>query len=110
MPDSLAHPWFRRAVVELMGGERLARFSRIIVDKLITLADGHTLGCRRRLASRGTRLEPRLAAIICALNNLAEPTTCLRGVKTDRSRRRSFDVVDLPTGKMRTTYVPLFTL
>jgi hypothetical protein len=64
MPDAFELPWMRRAVVPLMGRERFAGFRRSIVDKLITFALGHALGCRCRFARRGAGLEPRLAAII----------------------------------------------
>jgi hypothetical protein len=64
MPVAFELPWMRRAVVPLMGRERFAGFRRSIVDKFITFAEGHALGCCRGLANRGTRLEPRLAAII----------------------------------------------
>src|SRR5687767_13661070 len=49
---------------------------------------------------------PRLATVVRALNDLPEPAARLRRVKTVRVRRRSLDVVDLPSAEMRSAHIP----
>src|SRR5262249_45286900 len=74
MPDSLELPGTLCTVVPLMGGERLAGRGGRIVDKFIALSLGRAIRCRGRFARRCTRLVPRLAAIVRALDDLSEPT------------------------------------
>src|SRR4030095_13615335 len=64
MPDSLELPRMCRAVVPLMRGERLARFGRCIVNKLVALALGRAIRSGGRFARRRSGLVPGLAAII----------------------------------------------
>src|SRR6266542_703737 len=110
MPDSFELPGMRLAVIPLMGSERFTGLSRSVVNKLVALALGRPFGRRSRLAGRRPWLEPRPAAVVGALNNLPEPTAGLRRVNAVPIRGRTFDVIDLPSGKMRTTYVPFFAL
>src|SRR5262245_23829815 len=110
MPDSFELPWMRSAVVKLMRGERFAGFFRRVIDKLIALTHRHSVRSGRGLAGRSSRLEPRLAAVIGALNDLSEPAAGLRRVKPVRIDVRTFHVIDLPATKVRTTDVPFFTL
>src|SRR5688572_33420257 len=49
---------------------------------------------------------PRLASVVRSLNDLPEPAARLRRVKTVRVRRRSLDVVDLPSAEMRPGHIP----
>ncbi len=86
MPNAFELPRVRRAVVPLVR----ARVS--FVFELVS---------HRR---------PRLPAIIRALNDLSEPTARLRCIQPVRINRRSLDVIDLPTGKMRPADLPLFAL
>ena len=86
MPDALELPGMRRAVVPLV------RAGDAVVDELV--AD---------------RL-PRLAAVVRALDQLAEPAAGLRRVQPVRVGRRSFEVVDLPAGKVRAADIPLAAL
>src|SRR5687767_8936151 len=53
---------------------------------------------------------PGLAAVIRALNDLPEPTAALGRKQPIRISRRSLDMINLPTGKMRTANVPSFAL
>src|SRR6185295_5735978 len=93
-----------------MRREWFAGFRRRVVNKLVTFTHRHAFGRGRRLARGRSRLEPRLAAIIRALNDLSKPAAGLRRVNTIRIHARTFDVIDLPSGEMRTTHVPFFTL
>src|SRR5438874_12586976 len=68
------------AVVPLMGGERFAGFRRSVVHKFVALAFGHTAGAGGRFAWRDSGLNPGFAAIVGALNDVAEPAAGLRGV------------------------------
>src|SRR5919106_6444942 len=77
MPDALELPGARRAVVELVRGERFAGFGRCVVDKLVAFALGHALRGGGRLAGRCAGLIPCLAAVIRALNDLSKPAARL---------------------------------
>src|SRR5262249_28119279 len=72
----VSHPFvllgLLRAVVELMCGQRFAGLGRSVIDKLVAGSLGRSWG---RLLSRGRSwLLPGFAAIIGALDDLAEPT------------------------------------
>src|SRR5215470_5932659 len=110
MPDSFELPRVRRAIVPLVRGERLAGFSRRVVNKLVALALGHTLWGSCRFAGRCAGLVPGLAAVIRALDDLSKPTARLRGIEPIRINRRSLEVINFPSGKERTTDVPLLSL
>src|SRR5436190_624361 len=108
MPDSFELPWLWSAVIKLMRRKRFAGFSRCVVNKLIAFTFRHPVGRSSRLACRRSGLEPRLTTVVRALNDLAKPTAGLRRVNAVRIHRGSFDVIHLPTGKMRATHIPLF--
>ena len=78
MPDTLELPGVRRAVIPLV------RSGQTIVGKMIV--------------DHG----PTPAAILRALHDLPEPAGALRGIEPVWMERRSFDVKNLPTGKMWT--------
>src|SRR5687767_11656189 len=59
------------------------------------------------MAGRRTRLKPRLAAVIGALDDLPEPAAGLRHVDSLRIDRRSLHVINLPAAKVRTGDIPL---
>ena len=99
-----------RAVVPLMRGKRLAGFRGGVVHKFVAFAFGHSPRTGGRFARRRARLNPGLAAVIGALNDLAEPAARLRCVNAIGTRGRPFHVIDLPTGKMRAAYVPFLAL
>ena len=86
VPDALELPRMRRAVVPLV------RAGNAVVGELVA----HRC--------------PRLAAVVGALNDLAEPAAGLRGVDAVGINRRALEVVDLPAGEVRTADVPLFAL
>src|SRR5271165_1777455 len=108
MPDSLKFPRMLRAIVELVCGERLARFGRRVVGELVALALGWTWG--GRLASWGSGLVPSLAAVIGALDDLPEPAARLRCVKPVGIGGRSLEMVDLPAGEVRAADFPVLAL
>src|SRR5512145_2734367 len=64
MPHTLELPGTRRAIVELVRGERLAGFRRSVVNKLIALALGHAIWGGSRFAGGCSRLMPCLTAVI----------------------------------------------
>src|SRR5829696_9360221 len=109
MPDAFELPRMWSAVIELMCCERFAGFRRSVVNKFIAFAHRHAFGRGSRRAGGRSRLEPRLAAIIRALNYLSKPAAGLRRINAVRLRRRTFHVIDLPSGKVRTTDVPVFS-
>ena len=86
MPDSLEFPRMRRPVVPLVSA------GDTVVHELIT-----------------NRL-PRLAAIVRPLDDLSEPTAGLRRIQPIRVSRRSLEMVDLPSSKVRPIDVPSFAL
>src|ERR1044072_2948635 len=109
MPDAFELPWMRSAVIKLMRRERFAGFIRGVVNKLIALALRHSLGRGRRFTGWRSRLEPRQAAVVGALNDLFEPAARLRRVNAVRIHRRTFEVINLPSGEVWATHIPLFT-
>src|ERR1044072_5618190 len=109
MPDAFELPWMWRAVVPLMRRERFAALSASVVNKLIALTHRHSFGRGNRQAGGRTRLKPRLTAVVRALNDLSQPAAGLRCVNAVRIGGRTFDVIDLPSGKVRATDVPFFT-
>src|SRR6185369_16456282 len=110
MPHSLELPRMWSAVIKLVCRERLAGFLRRVVNKFITLAHRHSFGRGRRRSGGRPRLEPGLAAIVRALNDLTKPAAGLRREDAVRVHTRTLHVVNLPSGKVRPTNVPLFTL
>src|SRR5262249_22561913 len=110
MPDALEFPGMLCAVVKLMRGERRAGFGGGVVDEFVAFAFGHAARAGGRLARRRARLNPGLAAVIGALNDLAEPAAGLRGVYAVGIGGRSLHVVNLPAGEMRAGNVPFFAL
>src|SRR5215472_5917216 len=97
------------AVVPLMSGERLARFRRSVVLKLIAFSFWRAARAGA-LTWRCSRLVPSFAAIIGALNDLSEPATGLRRINPIRIHRRALQVIHLPSGKMRSADVPFLPL
>ena len=75
MPDALELPRVRRAVVPLMRA-RHAVVLELVADRL-----------------------PRLAAVVGALDHLAEPAAALRRVDAIRVRRRPLEVIHLPAAE-----------
>src|SRR5258708_1582465 len=102
MPHTLEFPGMLRAVVPLVRRQRCATG---VVGELVAVA----LGCASwsgRLAFRRSGLVPSLAAVIGALNNLAEPPAGLRDIQPVGIHRRSLHVIDLPARKVGTAHVP----
>src|SRR6266699_6841095 len=98
MPDALELPGMLCAVVPLVGGERFPTSGRDVVDELVALALRHFAG-RFRHAATG-RL-PGRAAVVGALDDLAEPPTRLRRVQPVGIGRGSLDVINLPAREVR---------
>src|SRR5437763_14947697 len=105
MPHPLELPGMLRAVVPHVGGERLAVRAGGLVSKLVALAFRHPLG-RGLNFSAGNF--PRFSAVIGALNDLPEPSTGLRSIDAIRVYSRTFQVVQLPSRKMRSAHIPFF--
>src|SRR5262249_18701499 len=108
MPNPLEFPRMGSAVIPLMGCERLTSFCRSIVNEFVALAFGKTFWCCGRFAWLRSRLFPGFAAVVRALNDLAEPTTGLRNIKAIRIHWRSFRVINFPAGEMWAADLPLF--
>src|SRR5262249_4613635 len=85
MPDTFEFPRMLRAVVPLV------RAGNAFIFELVA----HRF--------------PRFAAIAGTLDHLAKPTTRLRGIKPVGISRRTFHMIDLPTGEVRAVDVPAFT-
>src|SRR4249920_2477855 len=77
VPDPLELPGMLRAVIPLVRRERFPGFCGSVVDELVALPLGHTVGSRGRLAGWCSWLAPGFAAVIRALNDLSEPTAGL---------------------------------
>src|SRR5215469_6531165 len=110
VPDALELPGMLRAVVPLVRGERLAVFRGSVVDELVAFALRHPPRPRGGFARRRSWLDPRLATVIRALDNLTEPAAGLRGVDAVGTRGRPFHVENLPAGKMWAADGPFFPL
>src|SRR6185503_4510911 len=109
MPNSFELPWMWSAVIKLMGRERFAGFFRRVVNKFVALAHRHSIGRGSRRTGGRARLEPRFAAVVGTLNDLSKPATGLRRVNAVRIDVRTFNVINLPAGKVRPTDVPFVT-
>src|SRR5262245_58621719 len=86
MPDALELERTRRPVVPKMCA-RLSLVGELVADRI-----------------------PALAAVVGALDHLAEPAARLRRVDPVGVGRRTVDVVYLPTAEQRTGDVPVFAL
>src|SRR5437016_5577378 len=110
MPHAPEYPRALGSVVMLVRRERFSCFRRCVIQKFIAFRYGHSLRSCRRLARFCAGLEPGLAAIIGALDDLSKPAARLRGVDSIWIRWRCFHMIDFPTGKVRSTDIPLRTL
>src|SRR5579863_959694 len=108
MPDALELPGMLRAVIELVRGERLTAFVGRVVGEFI--ARRFRRAGRGRLSGRRSGLVPGFATIVGALNQLAEPSACLRCVDAVGIGWRSLQMVEFPTGEVRAADVPLLAL
>src|SRR5690242_14453178 len=107
MPDALEFPGVLGAVVPLMRGQRFAAlFGRSVVNEFVAFALGHALRRGGFFAGRRAGLNPGLAAVIGALDDLAEPAAGLGGIDAVRGGRRPFHVVDLPASEVRAADLP----
>src|SRR2546426_6498633 len=110
MPDPLEFPWTLRAVIPLVGRQRFSGFRGCVVYELVALSLRHAVGSRGRFPRRCSWLVPSLAAVIRALYDLPKPAAGLRGIDAVRLNGRAFEMVHLPSGKVRTSDIPLFAL
>src|SRR6476646_8803581 len=106
MPDSLELPGMLSAVVELVSGQW--RASRV-VDEFVALAFRRAARARG-FSGRRSGLMPGFAAVVGALDDLAEPSAGLRGVDAIGIGRRSLQVVEFPSREVGATDVPLIAL
>src|SRR5262245_40508941 len=103
MPDAFEFPGMLRAVVPLMRGQR--RFFGV-VDKFVALANRKTSRTFMFFTGFCARLEPGLAAVVRALDDLSEPAARLRGINYLWVRWRALNMINFPSGKMRTVDLP----
>src|SRR5437764_11405934 len=89
MPRTLEFPRMLRAIVPLVGRERLPSFRRSIVNELVTLTLLHAVRAFQFLRT-AARCVPGFTSVIGALNNLPKPITGLRGVDPVGINRRTF--------------------
>src|SRR5579863_2891590 len=78
-----------------------------LINKFVTFAARHFSGRNVCAAAGGF---PGFAAVAGALDDLAEPAAGLRGKNAIRISRRAFEMVNLPSGKVRTGDLPIFAL
>src|SRR5579863_6593560 len=86
MPDSLKRPWVRGSVVP-----KVSAWISLVGE---FVPDGNEC----------------FAAVVGALDLLAEPSAGLRNIKPIRINRRTFEVINLPPAEMWALDVPMFTL
>src|SRR5689334_12936413 len=110
MPDAFELPGMLGTVVELMRGERFARFLGNVVHKLVALALAHSARTGGWLAGRRAGLNPGFSSVVGTLNDLSEPATGLGGKDSVRFARRTLDMINLPTGKVRAGNIPAIAL
>ena len=104
VPHPFEFPRMLGAVVPLMG----ARNS--VVTKIIARAAlRHSVGSAQILFAGSGRF-PGFPAVVRSLNDLSKPRAGLRRVNPVRIYRRTFDVINLPAGKMRSVNLPPFAL
>src|SRR5439155_24860538 len=103
MPDALEFPRMLRAVVPLV------RPHFAFIDELVAFAFGRTIGTGQLLGAAAGCL-PGLAAIVGALDNLAEPTARLRRVDAVRLSGRAFEVIHFPAREVQPADFPILAL
>src|ERR1051325_10326346 len=103
MPDPLEFPGMLGPVIPLM------RPRDAVVNEFVTLTFRHAALALKLLRTAARRL-PGFATVIRTLNDLAEPTACLRRVNPVRIDRRTFHVINLPARKVRPLHFPIFPL
>ena len=101
VPHALELPRMLRAVVPFV------RAGVAFVHEFVALGLRAAVGAAQFLWSAAGRL-PGLAAVVGALDDLAEPAAGLRRVNAIRVHRRAFEMVDFPAREMRSGHVPLF--
>src|ERR1700733_4290903 len=106
MPHAFELPRMLSAVVPLVCREGLACFGGVVVGEAVAFDGWPGRCCVFRF---DTGLEPRLAAVVGSLQDLAEPAAGLRGIDAVRIHRRTFHVVDFPARKMGTADLPVLT-
>ena len=108
MPHTLEFPRMLRAIVPLVGRERLPSLRRGIVNELVTLALCHAVRAFQFLRT-AARCVPGFTRVIRPLNNLSKPTTGLRCIDPVGINRRTFHMINLPAREMRAADLPSFT-
>ena len=107
VPDALELPRMLRAVIPLVGSQRLTSGGRSVIDEFVALPCRRGTRRRHHLASRSF---PSLAAVARALDYLSEPAARLRCIQAIWVNRRALEVVDLPSGKVGAADIPVFAL
>src|SRR4051812_28033755 len=100
MPHPLEFPRMLRAVVPLMGTWDA------VVHELVAFGFGKAVWPLQLLSTAAWAV-PGLTSIIGTLNDLTEPGTGLRYIDPVRISRRTFEVINFPSGKMRSIDLPI---
>src|SRR6266496_603029 len=103
MLDTFEFPWILHAVVPLV------RVDFALVNKHVVLTLGHAVRAHQ-LFGLGPGRVPGFAAVIRALDDLAEPAARLRRVNPVWINRRTFEVIHLPTREVRPADFPILAL
>src|SRR5579885_1924802 len=106
MPPALVLPRMLCTVVPLVRRQWHALI-RSVIDELVALPFRKSV--RSSFNSPAWR-RPGFAAVVGALDNLAEPAARLRYINPIRVNGRALHVVDLPSREMRTAYFPVLSL
>src|ERR1700736_4932763 len=103
MPHPLKLPRVLSTVVPLV------RAGNAIINEFVTFSLRRTIGTLQLLRCATRRL-PGFTSIIGALNDLSKPGAGLRCIQTVRINWRTFDVIKLPPGKVRSINFPILAL
>ena len=103
MPDAFEFPRMLRAVVPLVSAHVA------LIHKFVAFAFGRAIGAGQLLGAAAGCL-PGLAAIVGALDYLAEPTARLRRVDAVRLSGRAFEVIHFPAREVRPADFPILAL
>src|SRR5260370_7627577 len=109
MPDAFELPRVLGAVVPHMSGEGFAGCCGSVVHELVAFAFGRPRLLNVFFARRCSWLDPGLAAIVGALNNLPKPAACLQGVNAIRIGWWPLQRIHLPPPKLHPPHVHLAT-
>ena len=102
-PDSFELPGVLRSVVELV------RAHLALVEEHVAFPVGHAVRSHEILGLAPGRI-PRPAAVIRALDDLAEPAAGLRRINPVWIHSRALEMIHLPAREVRSADVPILAL